>query len=649
MSTTNNGKTDQLIDAVAYTRKSTRGEHATATGKRRERQEKSPEQQRAEILKHAKGRFRIVRWYEDEASGWKREAARPGFTRMLADAREQADFKAIVADDADRFSRASYRKVLRDVDDLADAGVAVISCVNGGDFRIADETDAGEAHRLVAVAMANHEFSRKLSRRVTLARRNAAEDGKRTGGPYPYGLVSDGEGSLKHGDPAKIEVVRWLFDQFGNHRRSLGWLAGDLNARKVPPMRGKAWYPKQFGNLLRQRSYRGDFTFNVSRRGQFYGIDSEGEVVERAKLDGAGRVFLCEGAHAPVIEPDLFDRVQERLARIAGSRKGRKNMGHALTGILVCGHCGTAMYAAAVKRKRGKDGYGPTVYRCNGNSLYGRGKCRQYQIHESDILPFVLRMLGEEITDIKAMLTAPPDSLRSPYKAAGERRAQVEQERADLASQIETAEGNLLFVKDARTRASLDRKVSDLRDRLDLLDAELATARQQEGYTQADLDALSAWWDAFEANAVRMPVPDENMTRSGAAHGAVFPFYLDRDATAVSGECTFLIDPRKVNDALHQLGCKVRLFWKAERYTSMQYHDKRDAAGVLRGGKPKERLVLTGGRFRLGQREGALPPETVKQAVSDTMACRRGSPPCASPAAARRSRPTARRPVRSNA
>jgi DNA invertase Pin-like site-specific DNA recombinase len=183
--TSGNGNGAQLIDAAAYTRKSTKGEHATATGKRRERQEKSPEQQREEILKHARGRFRIVRWYEDEASGWKREKARPGFARMLADAREQADFKAIVADDADRFSRASYRKVLRDVDDLADAGVEVISCVNGGDFRIADETDAGEAHRLVAVAMANHEFSGKLSRRVTLARRNAAEEGKRTGGPRP--------------------------------------------------------------------------------------------------------------------------------------------------------------------------------------------------------------------------------------------------------------------------------------------------------------------------------------------------------------------------------------------------------------------------------------------------------------------------------
>ena len=233
----------RLPPAVAYVRKSTKGERQSG-GQRRQRQEKSIEQQREEVLKHAKGRFRIVRWYEDEGvSGWKRELARPGFARILADARDKGDFKAVVADDADRFTRASWRKAVRDIDDLAEAGVTLISCVKDGDFNIGDETDPGEAHRLVAIAMANHEFSRKLSRRVTLARRNAAEDGKRTGGPVPYGLAGDGQGGLRHGDPAKLKVVRWLFDQFGNHFRSLNWLAGDLNRRQVPRSLARHTYP----------------------------------------------------------------------------------------------------------------------------------------------------------------------------------------------------------------------------------------------------------------------------------------------------------------------------------------------------------------------------------------------------------------------
>ena len=51
----------RLPPAVAYVRKSTKGERQSG-GQRRQRQEKSIEQQREEVLKHAKGRFRIVRW-----------------------------------------------------------------------------------------------------------------------------------------------------------------------------------------------------------------------------------------------------------------------------------------------------------------------------------------------------------------------------------------------------------------------------------------------------------------------------------------------------------------------------------------------------------------------------------------------------------
>ena len=99
-----------LVPAVAYVRKSTKGKRKSAKGTHTERQEKSLDQQRREVIELAKGRYRIIRWYEDEGvSGWKREAARPGFARMLADARQLQDFRAIVADDADRFSRASYR------------------------------------------------------------------------------------------------------------------------------------------------------------------------------------------------------------------------------------------------------------------------------------------------------------------------------------------------------------------------------------------------------------------------------------------------------------------------------------------------------------------------------------------------------------
>src|SRR6185369_6999955 len=93
-----------FVSAVGYLRKSTKGERVDG----RQRQEKSIDQQKTEIIKLAQtSGYRIVRWYTDAGvSGWKRGAQRPEFYRMLQDAKDLADFKAVLVDDVDRFSRA---------------------------------------------------------------------------------------------------------------------------------------------------------------------------------------------------------------------------------------------------------------------------------------------------------------------------------------------------------------------------------------------------------------------------------------------------------------------------------------------------------------------------------------------------------------
>jgi site-specific DNA recombinase len=576
------GKSAQPIPAVAYVRKSTKG----TRGDGKQRQEKSIEQQRAEVLKHARGRFNIIRWYEDEGvSGWKRDAARPGFARMLADAKERRDFRAVVCDDADRFTRASWRKAVRDVDDLAEAGVEIISSVRDGDFRIGDEHDAGEAHRLIAVAMANHEFSRKLSRRVTLARRNAAEEGKRTGGPAPYALANDGHGGLILGDPKHVRIVAWLFHEFGNQLQSLHGLASALNARKEPGPTGGKWHRKTIAGILRNPSYRGAFVFNRNPEGQFYGMDAQGEVVEKAKIEGAGKVFLQEGVYKPLVDPALFDKVQQRLA-VVKNRSRRKRMGYALSGILVCDHCGLPMYGVKPQ------GYLPAIYRCTADGSHGRGSCGYHQVREDRILPFVLRMLGQEVAVLKEMLSRPADHLRHPSKDRAERRKQAKQERRELTARIDKAEENILFSDDPRTRKSLDARVSSLRDELERLDAELSAQADGDDYTDEQLKALTTWWDEFDAAAVSMPVPTKvNLQLDGGLH-----------QDPMAEESAILVHPRKVNEALLQLGCEVRLRWETREYVS-------------RAGNTLRRHVLVRGRFRLGQRKGPIPVSVLAPAA----------------------------------
>jgi len=105
----------ESIPAVAYLRRST------------DRQEQSLADQRREIERFAaKHNHRLVGEYLDDAISGTSASKRPGFQRMIADAK-RSGFKAVIVWNSDRFSRGDvtetehYRYLLRA------AGVTVLS------------------------------------------------------------------------------------------------------------------------------------------------------------------------------------------------------------------------------------------------------------------------------------------------------------------------------------------------------------------------------------------------------------------------------------------------------------------------------------------------------------------------------------------
>jgi DNA invertase Pin-like site-specific DNA recombinase len=559
-------KASDLPVAVGYLRKSTKGERLDRHGKKQERQEKSIPQQKAEVIKLAAGRFNVVKWFEDEGiSGWKREAKRPDFQRMLAEV-NRLGAVAILCDNIDRFSRASYDDVQEDSSALRKAGVRwIVTCSHGEyDLHAGRRNDIGGIITFAAAVWAAHEYSRQLSRRISLARRNKATEGKRSGGYAAYGLELDGGGGLKHGDAKKGAVVQRLFAAYGNQRKSLNQLAEMLNAEKLPSPTGGRWRVRTIALLLRRRAYRGDFAYGVNPQGQFYGLDGQGEVREKEAITEPGKVFRVEGAYKPLVDPVLFDKVQRRLDARANERKGRKDMGYALTGVLICDHCGGSMYGV---RKRGHT----VVYRCSDTVIHGKGGCPQHQVREDRILPYLVTLLGEEIADLEAKLAAPvPEHIKNPRKGEAERLQQLQTDRDRLAKKIANAMTARIESDDKRTRQEYDTLITGWRDELERLDSELATAEALKPgeLSSEETKALAAWWQKFESTAVPIPNTDNLFDP--------------------------IADPRAVNEMLRQVGCEVRLRWETEEYQT--------SGGILR-----RRHVLTRGRFRLGQRDGNLP------------------------------------------
>ena len=570
------------IAAVAYLRKSSKGNRSDG----RERQEKSIPQQKREIVQLAKGRYQVkadIDWYADPGiPGWKRGAQRPDFQRMLARAQERHDFEAILCDNIDRFSRASVDEVQEDVLALKRAGVRWIVTAAQGTFDLGRSGhDIGEIMKFVVAVWSSHEYSRQLGRRVALARRNKAMRGLRSGGAAPYGFANNGKGGLRWGDPDKVKIVRMIFDLFGNQLRSMCGIAVELNRQKIPTSRGGLWWPEGVREILQRREYAGAFSYGHTSRSQFFRCNDEGEIVE---VDGngvkcSGKLFPRKNVYKPIIPMKLFDAVQRRLAGFAKTGRRPRNAGYALTGILVCDHCGKGLIGSQHGRQRRE-------YRCPTQAACGT--CKNSRVHEDAILPFVMRVLGEEIDKVRHLLISGPVGHENDevfFDKKHDRVAELEKELSDITSKIEKAAENLMYA-DARTRSILDRKVKELWMEHDRIVAEQGSAKSAGGHTAEDLRRLREWcdaWKEFTERAVHIPLDPAKFPNSAAYHAE----WTDSEPFGK------LVDPRLVNEALSELGCEVRLRWKTEQVPT-------------RSGSTMTRHRLVRGRLRLGQRDETI-------------------------------------------
>lgn len=604
-------KSSRLIPTFDYLRKSTKGETIDRrTGRATERQEKSIEQQRKELdvlrfpddlVRAGFTGYQIAGTFADEGvSGWKLGPKRPGFQSMIeAIKKHPAKEKVIRVDNMDRFSRADIDETQETARELKKAGVKWIVSAAQGVFHIGRSgNDLVEVMRFAFSASASHEYSRQLSRRVSLARRNQAKDGIRPGGLVAYGMEGDGKGGLKPSNDEKTEIVRWLFDQFGNQGRSVNWLAGDLNRRGIPSPEGNTWWTGTILPLLKRRCYRGDFIFNKEHAGQFFCIDERGEVVEKTEDIGPGKLFEKEGAYEPVVDGALFDKVQRRFERLKKDRTQRKRMGYALTGILVCDHCGKRMHGTRqIYGKPGERRYTPTVYRCGTPADKGAGACRQYSVREDRVLPFILETLVREMADLKSLIiTLEGTSPIGPRKEQVAERKRLEKERDRIAKRINITREAIFDMSDPRDRQELDKRLVAMRQELDGLDAALSV-EAQDGPSAAEFKAIEermtewmAWMSEFQETAVEVPVPAKVQRetieqRRGKKFGKEDSVRMEY----ALGNGTLASDPRKVNEALTQLGCEVRLRWETRQQGKRQRHE------------------LVQGRFRLGQQKGPLP------------------------------------------
>lgn len=251
--------------------------------------------------------------------------------------------------------------------------------------------------------------SESISRNVTWGKRQSFKNGNV---PFQYKRLlgyEKGEDGQPKVVPEEAEMVKRIFRSY-YAGASISKIKKSLEADGIPSPTGKEkWSPGVLQYMLRNERYIGDALLQKT-----YVVDCITK--ETRKNNGEIPQYYVTGNHEPIISKDLFNLVQEEIARRAGKRKvakkavktekGKYSSKYALTELLCCGDCGT-QYRRVTWARNGKK---KVVWRCINRLEYGTKYCKESPtIEESRLHQAIvnaLNRLDEDKADVIETLKA---------------------------------------------------------------------------------------------------------------------------------------------------------------------------------------------------------------------------------------------------
>ena len=213
--------------------------------------------------------------------------------------------------------------------------------------------------------------SRSRSERISEAMRSKAIMGLGLGRP-PYGYRI-GQGGVLEIESQEASVVQRIFDMYSRESLGLRLIVQRLNQEGVRTRRDGLWNIVTVRDVLRNRAYIGTY--------QRFGMQ-----VTRS--------------HQPIIDPETFRAVQERMRERRPSRRANINAPFLLSGLVYCGYCGGRMTGMSrVQRWRRKDGQRVQrtyrYYQCQSRT--NQGMCQYHTRRATELEESVLDRLREAL------------------------------------------------------------------------------------------------------------------------------------------------------------------------------------------------------------------------------------------------------------
>lgn len=299
----------------------------------------------------------VVGTYIDRAFSAKTDK-RPDFQRMIKDSARKS-FDAIIVWKLDRFARNRYDSATYK-SKLKKNGVRVVSATES-----ISEGSEGILLESVLEGMAEY-YSADLSEKVVRGHMENAYKCKFNGGTLPIGFTVDKEQHYLL-DPLTAPLVHQAFVDYAEGKM-MHEIADDLNRKGVVPYHGKKNSVTTVSSMLQNRRYLGEYRY---------------------------RDHVVPGGIPRIVEDDLFERVQETLAKNKKAPAHHKaEDDYILSTKLFCGSCSSMMFGeSGTSRQQIKYHY----YKCASNKKHTG--CTRKAVKKKWIEDIVINAVHDMLVD----------------------------------------------------------------------------------------------------------------------------------------------------------------------------------------------------------------------------------------------------------
>ena len=167
--------------------------------------------------------------------------------------------------------------------------------------------------------------------------------------PYGYNKIKVGKDwTLEPNEHA--DVVRMIFNWYAKEYKSPGQICKELDRMMIPPSKGKTWGRESLLRILKNVHYDGKVVFGRKKTTVVF---ENGQKVKKRVMQQPEDMLIVEGKHPAIIDHEIFELTQERLAgRAYLAPRTSKGLTTPFAGLLRCPICGYAMvYHSGRKHK----------------------------------------------------------------------------------------------------------------------------------------------------------------------------------------------------------------------------------------------------------------------------------------------------------